>query len=185
MVKIFSICFAFFFFLPFITFAQPLIGDKVPGFITPSVSGENVALRDFWEKGKNRVVVISFFATHCDLCTKDLLYLQKLQDRYGKYGFKAVCVLSQDPAERDYIRSFTEKKGLRLLVLLDEFEIIGARYGVAILPTHYVIKEGILRGFYLNLHGENRKHFEGLLSEILEIPIGVPIPAPSDLLPPY
>jgi hypothetical protein len=109
-----------------------------------------------------------------------------MQDRYGEYGFQVVCVLTQDSAEeKDHINCFMKDIGLRLPVLLDELGIIGARYGVALPPAHYLIEEGILRGFYMSLEGENRVDFEKLLGDVLDIPIGVPIPGPSDLLPPY
>ena len=71
-------------------------------------------------------------------------------------------MLTQDSAEeRGHINNFMTSNGFRLPVLLDELGIIAARYGVALPPAHYLIEEGILRGFYMNLGGRTGRILKG------------------------
>jgi len=68
--------------------AQPQIGEKTPGFITSSLDNKRIALKNYWEQQRKRVLVLSFFATWFPPCREDLKYLQKIQDQYGSKGLK-------------------------------------------------------------------------------------------------
>jgi thiol-disulfide isomerase/thioredoxin len=59
--------------------AQPQIGKKTPGFITTTLDGKRIVLKDYWEQKGKKVLVLSFFATWCQPCKEDLKYLQKIQ----------------------------------------------------------------------------------------------------------
>ena len=49
-------------------YAQPQIGEKTPGFITFALDGKRIALKDYWEQHRKKVLVLSFFATWCQPC---------------------------------------------------------------------------------------------------------------------
>ena len=75
-----------FLFLPTLlsfAYAQPQIGEKTPGFITSTLDGKRIALKDYWEQQGKRALVLSFFATWCQPCKEDLRYLQEVQDLKG------------------------------------------------------------------------------------------------------
>jgi hypothetical protein len=64
-----------------------------------------------------------------------------------------------------------EKLALKLPVLLDEYGIIGKRYGVTGLPCNFVIdKEGFLKAKYLGYSEAVKQDFEGRLKDVLSIP---------------
>lgn len=155
-------------FLATFSFAQTQVGEKVPGFITSTLDGKRIALKDYWEKKGHKVIVLSFFATWCQPCKEDLGYLQKVQDRYGASGLQVLCVLTQDAAKEDRVKKFMQDLGVRLPVLTDEFGIIGKRYMVTGLPCNFVVnKEGVLRAKYLGYSEDVKRHFEGQLKGLL------------------
>ena len=58
--------------------AIPKIGEKIPGFITSTLEGKRIALKDYREQQGKKVLVLSFFATWSQPCKEHLRYLQKV-----------------------------------------------------------------------------------------------------------
>lgn len=146
-------------------------GEKAPGFITSTLDGKRVVLKDSWEKDGSKAVVLSFFATWCQPCKDDLKYLQKLQDRYGPKGLRVMTVLTQDSAKENAVREFMGRLGVHLPVLTDEYGIIGKRYAVTGLPCNFLIdKDGVLRAKFLGYSEQVKKQFEGQLGNLLAGP---------------
>ena len=137
MIKL-KIAVAFFWFVSFsflsIAYAQLQVREKVPGFITSTLEGKRIALKDYWEQQGKKVLVLSFFATWCQPCKEDLRYLQKVQDQHGDKGLHVVAVLTQDTSREDRVRNFMGELGVTLSVLMDEYGIIGKRYAVTAFP---------------------------------------------------
>lgn len=154
-----------------LSYAQPQIEEKAPGFITSTLDGKRIALKDYWEQHGKKVLVLSFFATWCHPCKEDLKYLQKIQDQYRSRGLGVFCVLTQDSAKMEAVKKFMHELGVELLVLLDENGIIGKRYRVTGLPCNFLIdKEGMLKAKYLGYSEAVKRDFEGRLKGLLSIP---------------
>jgi peroxiredoxin len=152
-------------------YAQFQIGEKTPGFITSTLDGKRIALKDYWEQQGKKALVLSFFATWCQPCKEDLRYLQKVQDQHGNRGLQVVAVLTEDTSKEDRVRNFMEELGVTLSVLLDEYGIIGKRYAVTALPCNFVVdREGILKAKYFGYSEDVKEHFEGQLRSLLAGP---------------
>jgi len=162
---------SFLFFIPTLlsfAYAQPQIGEKPPGFITSTLEGKRIALKDYWEQQGKKVLVLSFFATWCQPCKEDLKYLQKVQDKNADKGLQVVAVLTQDTSKEDRVRGFMRELGVTLSVLIDEYGIIGKRYAVTALPCNFVVdKDGILKAKYFGYGADVKRHFEGQLRNLL------------------
>jgi peroxiredoxin len=151
--------------------AQPQIGEKTPGFITSTLEGKRIALKDYWEQQGKKVLVLSFFATWCQPCKEDLRYLQKVQDQHGDKGLLVVAVLTQDTSKEDRVRKFMRELGVTISVLTDEYGIIGKRYSVTALPCNFVVdKDGVLKAKYFGYGEDVKRHFEGQLRNLLVDP---------------
>jgi peroxiredoxin len=159
------------FFLPSAS-ALAQVGEKAPGFITSTLEGKRVTLKESWEQQGKKAIVLSFFATWCQPCKEDLKYLQGLQGQLGSQGFQVLAVHTQDPsAKAEGIKKFLDELGVSLPVLLDEHGIIGKRYGVTALPCNVLIdKDGILRGKYFGYNEDVKKDFEGKFRPLLVSP---------------
>lgn len=129
-LAILAVIFCFITFSSFpIADAQFQVGEKAPGFITSTLDGKKIALKEYREKKGNKALVLSFFATWCQPCKEDLKYLQKVQDQHGASGLQVLCVLTQDSSREDAVRKFIQELGIKLPVLLDDYGIIGKRTG--------------------------------------------------------
>ncbi len=153
-------------------FAQTQVGEKAPGFITTTLEGKRVTLKEYWEQKRHKAIVLSFFATWCQPCKEDLKYLQTLQEQLASQGFQALAIHTQDSsAKAESVKKFLDDLRVNLPVLLDEYGIIGKRYGVTALPCNVLIdREGIFRAKYLGYGDAVKKDFEGRLKPLLSPP---------------
>ena len=152
-------------------YAQPQIGEKALGFITSTLEGKRIALRDYWEQQGKKVLVLSFFATWCQPCKEDLKYLQKIQDKNADKALQVVAILTQDSSNENVVKEFMRKLEINLPVLKDEYGIIGKRYSVTALPCNFVVdKDGILKAKYFGYSEDVKRHFEGQLKNLLSNP---------------
>jgi len=161
------------------------IGDVAPSWALMSGPGKFEFLKTWTEeKGKklrkpmtqpNRyVVVLSFFATWCKPCMKELPHLQNLYEKYMGQKIKFFLIDITEATRtvkglEDVPKAgpFLAEKGMTMPILYDSRGVAKKRYGAKTLPRLYVIdKYRIIRkakkGFS---EGED---FEGELSEIID-----------------
>ena len=151
--------------------AQFPIGEKTPGFVTSTLDGKRIALKDYWEQQGKTVLVLSFFATWCQPCKEDLRYLQKVQEQNTDKGLQVLAILTQDSSKEAEVKDFMRKLGVSLAVLTDEYGIIGKRYAVTALPCNFVVdKDGTLRAKYFGYGEDVKRRFEKQLMDLLSKP---------------
>ena len=161
------------------------IGDVAPSWALMSGPGKFEFLKTWTEeKGKKLrkpmtqpdryVVVLSFFATWCKPCMKELPHLQNLYEKYMGQKIKFFLIDITEATRtvkglEDVPKAgpFLAKKGMTMPILYDSRGVAKKRYGAKTLPRLYVIdKYRIIRkakkGF---AEGED---FEGELSEIID-----------------
>ena len=161
------------------------IGDVAPSWALMSGPGKFEFLKTWTEeKGKKLrkpmtqpdryVVVLSFFATWCKPCMKELPHLQNLYEKYMGQKIKFFLIDITEATRtvkglEDVPKAgpFLAEKGITMPILYDSRGVAKKRYGAKTLPRLYVIdKYRIIRkakkGF---AEGED---FEGELSEIID-----------------
>lgn len=120
-------------------------GDEAPVFSLPDMNNNYVFLRDFsgeslrkpWKNKTKYVVVVSFFATWCAPCKKEIPFLEKLQTEYAGKDIKFFLVDVGE--EREKISEFIEKNPMQLNVLYDRYQQTAEKYGAKSLPRLIVI----------------------------------------------
>ena len=165
--------------------AELMIGDIAPSWALMTEPGEFEFLRNWTvEKGTKlrkpmtqpdrHVVVLSFFATWCKPCMKELPHLQNLYEKYMGQKIKFFLIDITEATRtvkglEDVPKAgpFLAEKGMTMPILYDSRGVAKKRYGAKTLPRLYVIdKYRIIRkakkGF---AEGED---FEGELSEIID-----------------
>ena len=131
-------------------------------------------LRKFKSQPNRHVVVVSFFATWCKPCMKELPLLQNLYQKYDGQRVKWFLVditeaTRNSPGFEDSPVSgpFLAKKGITMPILNDNRGVAKERYGAKTLPRLFVIDKFqtirlTKRGFH---EGED---FEGEISTVVE-----------------
>ncbi|WP_018872759.1 peroxiredoxin [Thioalkalivibrio sp. ALJ16] len=106
-----------------------------PAFTATTLDGEQVALEDF----EGRPVMISFWATNCPSCVREIPKLTHLHETYSDRGFKLLAVaLSYDPINR--VEAMREDRGMPYTVIHDSDDGFSQAYGgVRLTPTTFLI----------------------------------------------
>jgi len=110
------------------------VGNSAPSFVLKDMNNNNIFLRDYCgklrKKGSNpNVVILSFFATWCKPCHKEIPILQKF---YNDFKEESIQIFLIDIGEKkEKVQSFVYAKNITLHVLLDSFATTAKNYGVA------------------------------------------------------
>jgi thiol-disulfide isomerase/thioredoxin len=130
------------------------LGSEAPAFSLPDLDNNYIFLRDLcgeklrkpWINKVKQVVVLSFFATWCVPCNKEIPHLSELEKLFAE---KPVKVFLVDVGEdREKVRLFLGKNKITLPVLFDQYQVVSEKYGANALPRLVVIdKEGNVRKY--------------------------------------
>jgi thiol-disulfide isomerase/thioredoxin len=141
--------------LPLAAAEQTLLvpGTEAPGFSLPTLSGNREALSVWNGSALSKphinktphTVIISFWATYCKPCLKEIPQLMEFASRYSAEPVK-VFLVSIDKQGASKVRPYMQEHKFDLPVLLDPYAKTAERYGVSALPALYVIApDGIIR----------------------------------------
>ncbi|UCE94546.1 MAG: TlpA family protein disulfide reductase [Flavobacteriaceae bacterium] len=116
------------------------VGKPAPDFDTVDLNGEVWSL----SKLQGKVVFLNFWATWCPPCREEMPSMQKLYAKLPKDKFTMLALFNKDdPAA---VEKFVTQLSITFPILSDEYNIIGARYGLAGLPETFIIdKQGVIR----------------------------------------
>jgi len=131
-------------------------------------------LRKFNSQPDRHVVVMSFFATWCEPCMKELPILQTLYEKYSDDKIKFFLVditeaTRNNKGFENYPKAgpFLREKGVTMPILFDNRGVTKEKYGAATLPRLFIIDKYqtiqlAKKGFH---EGED---FVGELSEVID-----------------
>ena len=122
------------------------LNNTAPTFFLKTLTGEDFFLSDYcgvprqpWKKPERKMVVLSFFATYCLPCLKEIPQLQELAEEKEEDAIFVLIDLKEEPEK---VAAFVESQQIKLPVLLDRFGVVGDKYGVDSLPTLFFIDGG-------------------------------------------
>jgi cytochrome c biogenesis protein CcmG, thiol:disulfide interchange protein DsbE len=147
--------------VPPLSFAVIQKGQPAPPIKVTTTSGQLLTLANY----KGRVLVIDFFASWCQPCTKSIPHIIELNRKYGKQGLQ-ILGLSLDEDKNDLIDFITPKK-LNYPVALANEEL-QTEYGLHSIPTIVLIdKKGIVVEKYMGLTDETAIKIEATIKRLL------------------
>jgi peroxiredoxin len=151
------------------------IGDRVPDFALPSITGETIRLSDF----AGHPVLIFFTTTWCPYCGAEAPYLeQEIWQRYRDQGLQVLSI--QVKEGRELAASFAGRYDWTFPVLIDEDGAVSALFApvkdglsseVAIINAHFLLdgdRTVVYRDF-LNMERFDARatHVRGVVDEFL------------------
>ena len=99
------------------SFAQPAHAEtEVPSFFLKDLKGKKIQIKDF----DGDVVVISFWATWCVPCKRELDDLAKLYKKYNKSGLAVLAIATDGPETYSDIRGVVKRHRWPFHVLPDK-----------------------------------------------------------------
>ena len=135
-------------FLMFIALAYTQ--KEAPTFFLPTLDGENFFASELYgEKAKRpKVTVISFSASWCPPCQKEIKGLDSLSVKFSEVGF----YLIDYKEKKDIVQKWYNRLKTKIPILLDQYGLVAKKFGVAadgekggslavILPSLFVMNE--------------------------------------------
>ena len=164
------------------------MGDEAPLFTLKVLNTEvteqtYVNLNDYakpLDEGGKKATFLTFFATYCEPCKRELPYLVQLQKAYAAEGFQVMMItIDKDAAEVAKAKAMAKELGADFPLLNDRFGIVARRYGVESLPMSFLIDQAGMVKMTNDGFGEDGA--VKLLTQsrmALGLPLGAPAPEP-------
>jgi len=161
------------------------VGDIAPSWALMAGPGKFEFLKNWTEiKGKKlrkpitqpdrHVLVLSFFATWCKPCMKELPHLENLYQKYKDEKIKFFLIDITEATrtvkgleEMPKAGPFLKKKGITMPILYDSRGVAKERYGAKTLPRLFVVDKYRIIQLAKTGFDEN-EDFEGELSAVLD-----------------
>src|SRR4051812_13669545 len=123
-----------------------------------------------------KVVLLSFMASFCGPCKKEMPYLQSLHEKYGPKGLRVVMV-SIDTEDKGYqiINELIEKNKVTFPVLKDRFNLVARRWlgTQSPLPSVFMVNpEGVVKLVHRGYNQEASELFEKEVSAAVGVGAG-------------
>jgi peroxiredoxin len=96
--------------------ATPAGGGAVTDFVLKDVDGKSHALSDYLGQ---KVILISFWATWCEPCKKEMVQLQQLYETHADAGLMIISISMDEPESVGDVRPYVKQRRYTYPVLLD------------------------------------------------------------------
>lgn len=110
-----------------------MLNVPAPAFNLPLLDGEMLNSEALY----GHPVVINFWATWCAPCAVEMPELQRLYEQYQADGLRVIGINEGESPE--LVQSWVDNFGLTFDIGLDNFQYVGALYGLTGQPSTYVI----------------------------------------------
>ncbi|MBW8366693.1 MAG: TlpA family protein disulfide reductase [Arenimonas sp.] len=143
------------------TAPQPQVGEIPPDSLGTDRQGQPVSI----SQHRGKVVIVTFWASWCGPCRKELPMLGQVQKTVGRDYMEVIAVnLNESP--RLFNSVVKENPGVDLTWVRDRGKV-GKLYGVRALPNMFIIdRDGRIAHTHL---GYSEKVFKQLIDEILAL----------------
>ena len=151
--------------------AAPGSGDMAPGYIGTTLDDKELAVSNF----RGKVVVVSFWATWCPYCLKELPILEGIQQSAGADKVQVIAINTEERAVfRKVSRALSQ---LTLGMSYDPGKKSATLYGVNGIPHLVIIgRDGRILKVY---RGYDESSLDGIV-ESLNAAINMPLEAASN-----
>ncbi len=148
-------------FLPFISFAQIKVGDKIPHFSVMTLDDK------VYDSDKilynNKVIVLNFWFPSCAPCLAEIPELNEVVVYFAKKRKEIIFLAPSVEGVKEYLKKFVEKKKFTYKVIKDGLPIANL-FGITSYPTNIVINKKGEITFFETGYKSNIK--ETLIKEI-------------------
>lgn len=136
-----------------------LVGEPPPDYLGMSTEGDKVKLSD----QVGRLQIISFWATWCAPCRKELPVLNAIQNQVGADRMRVVAVNLEEP-KKQFRRAMRAYKEFSLTFVHDRKGVTARKYGVKGIPFMVILD---VDGRVAYKHtGYNESALDGIVDEI-------------------
>ena len=103
-----------------------------------TLDGKNVTIQDYIKPGK--ITVISFWATWCAPCKKELDAISEVYEDWQKlYGIELIAISTDDSRSSSKIKPMVEQKGWEYTILNDQNQELQKAFNFQAVPQTFLI----------------------------------------------
>ena len=118
-------------------------GDLAPEFDLPDIDGNRVALAPARDR---ETVLVVVWAVWCPPCIREFKELKRLHREFAGRGLRILAVAVRSNQSIEEVRGFARDLQVPFPVLYDESDSVAQRYGVAFIPSNFLIDgAGVVR----------------------------------------
>jgi alkyl hydroperoxide reductase subunit AhpC len=162
------------------------VGSEAPDFRLPAFnpdpkSNGSIALNTYVggdrDDNQAKLVVLSFMASYCKPCKKEMPYLQQLYTKYKDKGLRVIMV-SVDTEEKNFeiVQDLIKTNQVTFPVLKDRYNLVARRYLGTQTPLPSLFIVGVDGNVQVVKRGYNEEASKALLAEVQK-GLGVPAEA--------
>lgn len=155
-------------------------GTVAPTFELPVVNGYKEKARRFgpgkWTGSRaeepKKLVLLSFFATWCEPCKKEMPELVRLYEAYAEEGLGVMLVsIDKGKEQRDEVVALAEEHKVPFPVVHDRFQVVARRYDAERLPYMLLIgPDGVIQKVHVGYTEELKASLENEVRAGLGLP---------------
>ncbi len=105
-------------------------------FNTKDPDGNDIVLSEFVAEGP---IILTFWATWCKPCIKELNKLTEMNDFLNEHGVRVLAVCEDGPRTRNRVKPFAQKNGWDFTIAMDTGGGIKSIAGVADIPEFFIL----------------------------------------------
>jgi thiol-disulfide isomerase/thioredoxin len=118
--------------------AEPNKESTLPNLSFKLLDGSKISLDELLQDGP---ALIDFWATWCAPCKKEMIHLERFQQKYSKDGFKILAISTDTPRSMSKVKSYIRSKKYSFKVALDPNQQIAQKFNATLLPTAILINK--------------------------------------------
>jgi cytochrome c biogenesis protein CcmG, thiol:disulfide interchange protein DsbE len=111
--------------------------SQLPSVTIKTLQGQEVNTRDLSNEGKP--YVISFWATWCRPCLKELTAIDEIYDQWQHNGFKLIAISTDDARTRPNVLPMVRGRGWEFEFFMDENGDLRRAMGVNLVPHTFIL----------------------------------------------
>lgn len=141
---------------------SPKVGELPPQLLGKNRDGDPVDLANY----RNKVTIVTFWASWCGPCRRELPVLDHFQDVVGRDALEVIAVNFKEPRE-DFRAVVRANKSINLTYVHDMHGRVSDQYGVNSLPHMFILGHD---GRVAYTHrGYSEQSLPGIVEEILSL----------------
>ena len=142
--------------------SQPEVGETPPPLLGKLHGGDEVDLANY----KGKVVIVTFWASWCGPCRKELPVLAMVQETVGHEALEVIAVNFKEP-RKDFLEVVRLNRKFDLNYVHDSKGITSDAYGVQALPNMFILDQD---GKVAHVHrGYSDEMLESFIAGILAL----------------
>ncbi len=136
--------------------------NEAPNFKLPNLDGDMIELSEVAGSGP---VILSFWATWCKPCLKEMTYFNDFYNEYNERGLKLLAISVDSEKSVSKVRPYIRSNGYEFPVLLDTNSEVARKYYAQMVPFTVILNK---KGEVVFIHLGYKKGDELKVKEVIE-----------------